>query len=88
MPERRLKTRKELAAELAVGEPLIAALVRRRQIPVIKLGYKTLRFRTEDVERALARLTIKEVVNPQSSQESESPAYAWPAKIGVAVPTY
>ena len=62
MPERRLKTAKELAAELGVREPFIAALVRRRQIPVIKLGYKTLRFRSEDVERALARLTIKEVI--------------------------
>jgi hypothetical protein len=36
-------------------------LVRRRKIPYLRLGHRTLRFSWPAVEAALARLTIKEV---------------------------
>lgn len=40
---------------------MVDELVRRRRIPVIRLGYRTLRFNLADVEAALTKLTIKEV---------------------------
>ena len=40
---------------------MVDELVRRRKIPCIKLGYRTLRFKLEAVEAALEKLTIREV---------------------------
>lgn len=39
----------------------IDQLVRKRKIPFIRLGHRTLRFNLADVEAALKKLTIKEV---------------------------
>ena len=36
-------------------------LVKRRKIPSIRLGHRTLRFCWPDVEAALKRLTVKEI---------------------------
>jgi hypothetical protein len=36
-------------------------LVRRRKIPVVRLGHRTVRFSWPAVEAALKRLTIKEI---------------------------
>ena len=40
---------------------MVDELVRRRKIPVIRLGYRTLRFNLAAVETALEKLTIREV---------------------------
>ena len=39
---------------------MVDELVRRRKIPFIKLGYRTMRFRLSDVEAALKKLTVRE----------------------------
>lgn len=36
-------------------------LVRKRKIPCIRLGHRTLRFELADVKAAIARFTVKEV---------------------------
>jgi hypothetical protein len=36
-------------------------LVRRRKIPVVKLGHRTVRFYWPDVQAAIAKLTLKAV---------------------------
>ena len=39
----------------------VEQLVKRRKIPYIRLGYRTLRFDIIEVRAAIARLTVKEV---------------------------
>ncbi len=53
-------TRSELASFLNVSVRTIDGYVLSRRIPYIRLG-RLLRFRVQDVERALKRYTIEEV---------------------------
>jgi len=53
-------TRRELAEFLDVSLRTVDGYVRQRRIPYIRLG-RLIRFRIEDVERALQRFTVKEV---------------------------
>jgi len=59
-PYSRLLTTTELAKVLRSSSRAIYYLRERKLIPVVRLG-RSVRFRLADVERALARLTIKEV---------------------------
>jgi len=53
-------TRRELAEFLDVSLRTVDGYVRQRRIPYIRLG-RLIRFRIEDVERALRRYTVEEV---------------------------
>ena len=52
---------KTLSAEINLPDRTIRTLMRRRKIPYIKVGHRTLRFQPEKVKTALERLTVKEV---------------------------
>src|SRR4051812_42841778 len=52
-----LLNKKQLAARLATSIPGVEFLMRRRKIPVIRLGHRTVRFSWEKVQAALAKLT-------------------------------
>ena len=57
-----LLTKEELRLKLNLPSTrMVDELVRRRKIPVIKLGHKTVRFHYERVRAALDKLEIKEV---------------------------
>lgn len=51
-----IKERLNLPSTRGVDE-----LVRRRKIPVVKLGHRTVRFNWPDVQAAIAKLTLKAV---------------------------
>ena len=51
-----LRLRLNLESTRAVDE-----LVRRRKIPVVRLGHRTVRFSWPEVRAALDKLTVKEV---------------------------
>ncbi|MFL6519180.1 MAG: hypothetical protein ACJ8NS_03090 [Chthoniobacterales bacterium] len=53
--------RKREAAAIIGGDDLLSQLMRRRQIAFIRLGHRSIRFRLEDVQAALLRLTVKAV---------------------------
>jgi hypothetical protein len=53
---------KREAAEIIGGTELLSQLMRRKQIAFIKLGHRSVRFKPEEVEAALARLTVRAVV--------------------------
>lgn len=53
-------TKPELAESLKVGERTLDRYVAQRKIPYIKLG-RLIRFRLADVQKALNKLTVKEV---------------------------
>lgn len=57
---RGLHTAKETAAHLAISKRHLANLMRRRQVPFIRLG-RAIRFRLADVEAAIAKLTVRSV---------------------------
>jgi hypothetical protein len=59
--ELRLRTDKEICAELNVPFYLFRRLRRRRLIPIVKLGYRSYRYDIVDVRNALNRLKIKAV---------------------------
>jgi excisionase family DNA binding protein len=59
-PYSRLLTTTELAKVLRSSWRAVYYLRERKLIPVVRLG-RSVRFRLADVERALQRLTIKEV---------------------------
>ncbi len=55
-------TAKQIAEELNLpSETTVRYLARNRKIPVIKIGYRTLRFDLERVRTALAKLEVKAV---------------------------
>ena len=58
----RLLDKKELRQALNLPSTrMVDELVRRRKIPCIRLGHRTLRFKLEAVEAALEKLTVQEV---------------------------
>jgi excisionase family DNA binding protein len=59
-PYSRLLTTTELSKVLRSSWRAVYYLREKKMIPVLKLG-RSVRFRLADVERALARLTIREV---------------------------
>ena len=61
IPRERLLRPQELAAHLNTSLRSVYDYVRAKKIPVIRITEKSMRFRLSDVERALARFTIKEV---------------------------
>jgi|GEM_PF-2453467 len=52
---------REVADHLRISERHVQNLRARRLIPFIKLSTRCLRFRLSDVERAVDKLTVKEV---------------------------
>jgi excisionase family DNA binding protein len=57
-----LLTKEELRQRLNVPHVrIIEEMARKRKIPVVKLGYRTLRFNWAKVQAALEKLTVKEV---------------------------
>ena len=56
---------KEIAAALGLHERTIKSLARRRAIPSVRFGHRTLRFEIEKVKAALARLEIREIGRPK-----------------------
>lgn len=57
-----LLTKEELRQRLNVPHVrIIEEMTRKRKIPVVKLGYRTLRYSWPKVQAALERLTVKEV---------------------------
>ena len=62
MDYERLLTKQELMERLNVPKArIIENMVRARKIPVVKLGYRTLRFDWPKVRAALDKLTIREI---------------------------
>jgi hypothetical protein len=62
MPRLQLLTKEEL--RLALNLPstrMVDELVRRRKIPIIRLGYRTVRFDLAKVEAALEKLELKAI---------------------------
>ena len=58
----RLMTKEELRAALNLPSTrMVDELVRKRKIPVIQLGHRTVRFNLAKVEAALERLELKAV---------------------------
>ena len=52
---------RDVADHLGISERHVQNLRFRRLIPAIKLSERCLRFRLSDVERALEKLTIREI---------------------------
>jgi excisionase family DNA binding protein len=50
-----------VCADIGVGERTVSRWVKEKKIPVIRLGHRTLRFRLDDVRRAVARFVTKEI---------------------------
>jgi excisionase family DNA binding protein len=57
----RLLTETEVCELLNIPKFKFQKLRRRRLIPLVKLGYRTLRYDPSDVRRALDRLKVKAV---------------------------
>jgi excisionase family DNA binding protein len=53
--------KKDVAAFFRISERSVETLVSQRQIPFLRLGHRTLRFRKADVLRALNRFTTTEI---------------------------
>jgi excisionase family DNA binding protein len=51
----------QLADRLSLSVAGVRKMIKRRVIPVIKLGYKCMRFRWADVDAALSRVTVRAV---------------------------
>ena len=51
----------ELAERLGITERCVKEMMRRRKIPFLKLGHRTVRFDWAAVEKAVARLEYKAV---------------------------
>lgn len=56
-----LITKAEVARRLGLPEIGVKNLVRRRVIPVIRLGHRTVRFRWSEVEAAVDRYRQREI---------------------------
>jgi len=56
-----LLTYPELASRLKLKRRAVEGLVAKRRIPAIRLNARCVRFRWRDVEKALEKLTIREV---------------------------
>lgn len=56
-----LIAKREVARRLGLSTRMVDELVRRRKIPFIKLGYRTIRFDWERVKTAVEKLEFKEV---------------------------
>jgi excisionase family DNA binding protein len=56
-----LLTYSEVAARLGISKRSVEALVARRAIPILRLSARCVRFKWNEVERALAKLTVREV---------------------------
>ena len=57
-----LLTKEELRRKLNVPHiRIIEEMTRKRKIPVVKLGYRTLRYDWSRVQAALEKLTVREV---------------------------
>jgi excisionase family DNA binding protein len=54
-------TKQELAAELGLKRRGIEELMRRRKIPFLSLGHRTVRFELPKVEKALGKFEHKAV---------------------------
>jgi hypothetical protein len=52
---------KKQAAEIVGGYELLSQMMRLRKIQYIRLGHRSVRFRREDIEAALSRLTIRAI---------------------------
>lgn len=62
MTSERLLTKEELRQRLNVPHlRIIDEMTRKRKIPVVRLGYRTLRFDWPKVQAALEKLTVREV---------------------------
>jgi len=59
--ELRLRTERQICEDLNIPLYMFRRLRRRRLIPVLKLGYRSLRYDVIDVRNALNRLKIKAV---------------------------
>lgn len=59
--EQPLVTKKVVAADLGVGLRTLEKWIAERRIPFIRIGHRTLRFRLDDVRRAIARRQTKEI---------------------------
>lgn len=55
-----LLTAAELAAKIGLPERTVLWLTQRRKIPRVKLGHRTVRYRLDAVQKAIARLEINE----------------------------
>lgn len=51
----------QVCKRLNLKRRAVERLIARRAIPVIKLNRRVLRFRWSEVERALAKLTVREI---------------------------
>lgn len=56
-----LPRKRDIAKKYGVSLRTVDRWVNQRLIPHIDLGYRTKRFRWADVEKAISRLTVKEV---------------------------
>jgi excisionase family DNA binding protein len=56
-----LVDKKIVAADLRVGTRTVERWVAERKIPFIRIGHRMLRFKLDDVRRAIARWSIKEI---------------------------
>jgi predicted DNA-binding transcriptional regulator AlpA len=57
-----LLTKKQLSIKLGLTSTRgVDELMKRRKIPCVKLGHRTVRFKLDAVMAAIERLTIKEV---------------------------
>lgn len=62
--QRHLVTKKQLAAILNLPSTrMIDEMMRRRRIPFLKLGHRTIRFNVGRVREALTRLEVREIGN-------------------------
>lgn len=59
--DQRYLTKVELAERLGVTRRVVEEMMRRRMIPYLSLGYRTVRFFWPAVERALAKFEHKAV---------------------------
>ncbi len=59
--ELRLQTEEEICKNLNISLDKFRRLRRRRPIPFLRLGYRTLRYDIVDVRRALDRLKVRAV---------------------------
>lgn len=58
-PTLNLVTERELAKAMTFGEFGIRELRKQGKIPVVKLGYRTLRYDLDEVAKALKKLTTE-----------------------------
>jgi excisionase family DNA binding protein len=56
-----LVDKKVVAADLRVGLRTVERWVKERRIPFIRIGHRLLRFRLDDVRRAISKWETKEI---------------------------